>query len=112
MFVNQISTELSNLIRQTAEDCNMQIREDYSGRGMFGRTCFGLVYSGTAGQLCACFLRAMDDDGTGTAQELADLLDDMRTDSMGYDTIYYFPGWELEESEDPKDEDWDDEEDE
>lgn len=108
MYQNTISPALTKQIHQICDDCDISLTTDYSGRGMYGKTCFGLIYGGSVGQLCACFLRGLDDD---TMDEMADLFDEMRTDSMGYDTIYYFPGWTLDEDEDSEDdEDWDDEE--
>lgn len=53
----------------------------YSGRGMYGRTCFGIV--GHAGDL-ATFLMGVSED---TREKLQD---GWRTDNMGLDTIYYW----------------------
>jgi hypothetical protein len=72
---------------------------DYSGRGMYGRTCIALV--GNTGDLLrfAAELAQIGDD-TDTDTDAADMLqimaDTVRTDSLGYDTVFYFPGITLE----------------
>lgn len=82
-----IPTALAEAI---ADRLEVDVRTDYSGRGMYGRTCFGFV--GGPRDLVKFLL------------ELSDLLDefdevdgdleawyDMSQDNMGYDTIYYWP---------------------
>jgi len=70
-----------------AED---DIRWDYSGRGMYGQTCFGIVgslldYTG--------FLLQLASDTTGDRWDVAyDLSQRVNTDSMAMQTIFYFPG--------------------
>lgn len=53
----------------------------YSGRGMFGATCFSIT--GKTSDLVR-FLRALDDED-------ADELVDPTTDSMGLDIVFYWP---------------------
>lgn len=66
------------------------IYNNYSGRGMYGSMCFGLVLGGPR-DLTRFFICLADLD-----QELAlTLADDQRSDSMGFSIIYYFPGWEI-----------------
>jgi hypothetical protein len=67
------------------------IRVSYSGRGMYGDSCFGL-YVDDQRELVKFFieLTTIDQD---TAIDLADAL---RTDTMGRSLIAYFPGWTLE----------------
>jgi hypothetical protein len=75
-----------------------EITEGYSGRGMYGATCFGVtvepsnlryVYAALGYTMGSA--EAADDD-----METAEAL--LRTaawDSMGRDFIVYFPGWSL-----------------
>lgn len=73
------------------------IYPEYSGRGMYGRTCVGIVldrYTDTNQALLGVALA--DTFGTDDAWDIARA---MRTDSMGLGTIVYFPGWELEDAE-------------
>ncbi len=99
-----VSRELECAIRNAAEDNDFQIRENYSGRGMFGRECFGVVTDESVGKVIAAIIRNIDD--FDVVEEFARVLEDLRTDSMGLSAIIYFPGWNLpEEVEDEDDED-------
>ena len=73
------------------------VRPDYSGRGMYGSTCLGIVLDNDAVSRfwVACGI-ALDDD---IALNLAEA---GRVDSMGMQTIIYFPKWTLtkEDNED------------
>lgn len=97
MQATAISPKLSNLISYVVQDFDMEIRTEYSGRGMYGATCFGLVFDGTPGQFFAAFVQCMEGADFELYQQVADLFDQMETDSLGWDTIYYFPGWCMDE---------------
>jgi len=59
--------------------CNADVRENYSGRGMYGKTCIGIVYNGPLTLVgAACIEVGMDYGDIPT-----------RTDSMGLSTIVY-----------------------
>jgi hypothetical protein len=78
------------IVEKACYDSGIRIREGYSGRGMFGKTCFGLV--GNLSELCKFFSCLSVD--FWFAEKLAN---GVCYDSMGHDTIYYFPGFELNE---------------
>lgn len=64
----------------------------YSGRGMYGEQCLGLVCN--IGQF-ARFVQQVSRRVAEGDDELAELeaeLPNVRTDSMGLGTIYYWPG--------------------
>jgi len=65
------------------------LREDYSGRAMYGDTCFGLTCDLSQVLLFAAALGSepVDWDWIGGA----------RSDSMGLSTIWYWPGVQLSE---------------
>lgn len=70
---------------------------DYSGRSMYGRACPGII--GGLGTF-AVFMAQVgymnaESDGVETWVDVEELGRMARTDSMGYDTIYYFPELEL-----------------
>lgn len=70
---------------------------DYSGRAMLNRTCIALV--GDERDLLrfiAELIRLSDDTDTVDTTTVQILADTVRTDSMGYDTVFYFPGITLE----------------
>ena len=68
------------------------VRTDYSGRGMYGAECIGIVGSHA---VAALFIVALAD---ATDYDHVELLAELvqrngwQTDSMGLDTIHYFPG--------------------
>lgn len=99
MFKQTISKELSNVIREVAEDCDIQIHDDYSGRYMYGATCLGLSVEGSASSLFAAFIRGLKNADNHIMEEAAEMFDDMKTDTLGLGTIFYFPGWGLNEGE-------------
>lgn len=78
-------------------------RWGYSGRGMYGRTCFGFVgtmedYSNFLLGLVDVFYDQTED--IDTAKYLASQFGErVSTDSMRYDTIYYFPGIQVLDNE-------------
>lgn len=79
-------------------DHEVTIRTDYSGRGMYGDQCFGLVFEQEVRHPWAFFA------ALGIVQESMDppdfdaleLARAARSDSMGVGTIVYFPGWTVE----------------
>lgn len=103
------------------QDPEDAIRDNYSGRGMYGDTCLGFTLDSTAqiATLSAELCRQAMFDATGvtvgsavTAEDavagvetdaetgidiVVNLFDAAREDSMGRGVIVYFPGWELVE---------------
>lgn len=69
------------------------VRDGYSGRGMNGKVCVGLVL-GSANDLVQVAVRLAAMMGE---EEAHDFFGDMCEDSMGLDRIYYFPGWTVED---------------
>lgn len=68
------------------------VRSDYSGRGMYGASCFGIVSDGSGWNLVQSLMELRADaEDEDLAEDLQTLLDsEPSTDSMGYDTIYYW----------------------
>lgn len=77
------------VIYKIAADEDYRVYESYSGRGMFGQGCYGLV--GRDAEKCIGLVSQFDFPG-------------LSRDSMGLDTIVYWPSIEMatkEEREDP-----------
>lgn len=77
------------LVRDIAEAHGGSARGDYSGRGMYGDTCLGVVFDNLQ-------------DFLGAFTELvisfphhAEELENVETDDMGLGTIYYWRGIQL-----------------
>lgn len=92
-----------NAVRDALKSCDEfieSIRVDYSGRGMYGRECFGIVTDDPF-QVVGALSKNLAMDGF---EDLAiDFYCHVCTDSMGMSKIIYFPEIEWgreEESED------------
>jgi hypothetical protein len=81
----------------------------YSGRGMYGRYCLGVVIEHSNPSkvlteliLSLCIFAGTEADQLERVQWVCQNLDDMRSDSMGRDMIVYWPDikWEELDSED------------
>lgn len=64
-----------------------EVDRNYSGRGMYGETCLGVVISDSS--IFDLMFDVYDETGYR--------LPDPHTDAMGMDTIYYWPGLKVEE---------------
>lgn len=84
----------------------------YEGRGMYGRSCLGVVISCSLGEFFADVMSASLE--THQAAD-AESFRGMRTDSMGLGTVVYFPNVPFvgdDEDEDDNEDDADDQEEE
>jgi len=99
----KVSENVLAVLLEDAEIDERAARWDYSGRGMYGRTCFG--FTGNVRTLAAFFTQLgfaagqkVAEDGS-RCDELETLIDvlagELTTDSMGLDTIFYFPRVEV-----------------
>lgn len=81
-----------NCIKQFANQNGYSYRANYSGRGMYGKECIGIVMPGLSGLvgLVGFVVFFMEQDGFETF-EVINMLADVKTDSMGFETIFYFP---------------------
>lgn len=97
-------------LENAGEEPETAIREDYSGRAMYGQTCFGLTLNrdsdlaklavelGRQAAFVAEEAREADESSPDVDElfdNLGALFDNMRSDSMGRGAIFYFPGWTL-----------------
>lgn len=78
----------------------IDVRFDYSGRGMNGRTCYGFILPDNASVTLFVTILAQQLSDDGLDHEVLDWVYDlsraMRTDSMGKDTIIYWPTLTIE----------------
>lgn len=88
---------LVELLENTGGDFEMR---EYSGRGMYGDKCLGLV--GSIGRIVGDIVEAClsEDIPTESREYIADAVRGMRTDSMGRDSVVYFPSVAYAEDED------------
>lgn len=90
-----MNEELRTNIETFCEDNGYGYRDDYSGRGMFGRTCVGITCDEpmrAVMELTAYLMEAMPEAG---GYDLVDTLGTPKMDSMGCSSIVYFPNLEV-----------------
>lgn len=85
----ELAPEMIDTILETCEywDVKCEAFPDYSGRGMYGKNCVGFTTDnpfGLGAVICWVAKEQMWED-------LGELVDDTAMDSMGRDTIVYFP---------------------
>ncbi len=92
-------------LQQIIEDAGFDCRS-YSGRGMYGKNCLGVVIGEFNQFLSGIFDSvARSEDPQATADILSNAFRSMRQDSMGYDIIVYFPYEEYSEEFEDSEED-------
>lgn len=91
----KVDQEELETLQLAADDEDVSLRTDYSGRGMYGRECIGIVCGGSTE--VTRFLFAVKDRDDDLARMLLD--QGMSEDSMGLDGIYYWPGVSVEGGE-------------
>ena len=81
--------KVAKLIVESAEENNVDLTlyEDYSGRGMFGKETAGIVGSDTTIMLAVAI--AARNLLNPEFDQLIQGIKNIRTDSLGRDTIYY-----------------------
>lgn len=98
-----INTEnLASIIEDAADAVDGTFTSDYSGRGMYGKDCVGVVFEDTGGlvamgaQIAWCVADRADYsfDMSGVFDAMEDVISDlqnMRMDTMGTGIIVYWP---------------------
>lgn len=77
-----------DVIRDFCEDNGYEFRDDYSGRCMLGKQCIGIVCDINPMYLIIWLSDILRDAGFDSS---TDILGTPCVDSMGLDTIVYFP---------------------
>jgi hypothetical protein len=88
-----MEAKFAKMIVDNAMNCDveLELREDYSGRGMYGNSCAGIVGDPSDIMLCVA-MTAFDMGEDPEDEDFEDFCDDIRTlrsDNMGRDMIYY-----------------------
>ena len=85
---------IEETLRAFCDDYGYEYRENYSGRGMYGRNCVGIVCECSAIDLIMDLADYIMNNFDGYISVRDALNGQVRQDSMGIDTIVYFPGIE------------------
>ena len=100
-----VTQEILNTLAEYHDE--EDIRADYSGRSMYGRTCLGYTGESVAlftFHLALSIMRAdraenEDDPDLFEMEEMMILLGDPRSDSMGRSVIHYWPNVQVTSAE-------------
>lgn len=82
------------------EDDDLGVFRTYSGRGMYGKQCVGIVVSGGGATFELAFGLSAWVQQADVDFELGEAFKRPLTDSMGYDIIVYWPSIEVVDDED------------
>lgn len=93
MILKKIDVQLAVIDAGLADEA---LRIDYSGRGMYGQGCVGIVGSPADGTMFALKLSEEVED-----VDFEVLAESARTDDMGRQRITYWPGYQVEGVEQP-----------
>lgn len=88
------------------EACDYKPYYNYSGCGMYGTTCFGIVGSDSGCKILMNILNELKCTVRTNGNHLDEAIESFEnvcTDSMGYDTIVYFPRFQMEQFIDDED---------
>lgn len=77
---------IEQALTEIEDTCTVTLKDNYSGRGMYGKKCFGVIGNQSG------FLRFMIELAVIDPDTARDLADRVSTDGMGLSTIFYFPG--------------------
>ena len=82
---------IKELIKEYCEDEGLYYREDYSGRGMYGRNCVAITCDNPLNILCELFAYVVDSDEDVDGFDVQHALGEPKQDSMGMISVLYFP---------------------
>jgi hypothetical protein len=91
-------TYLADAIKKVVENNDdYKLRTDYSGRGMYGKACVGIVAYSPDEVLKEIILEINDLEDPYYRADIINELFDYRTDSMGLKKIIYWPNIKADE---------------
>ncbi len=85
----KLNQEQLDLLQHFCDEHDYEFRKDYSGRGMYGKTCIGFVIDINPFELALDLVQFLNEHDPLLIEYLRDR-SDCRQDSMGRDTIIYF----------------------
>lgn len=82
---------IKELIKDYCDDEGLNYREDYLGRGMYGRSCVAVACDNPLGTLAGIFAYLVGSDDDIDGYDVQSALGEPREDSMGMGRVLYFP---------------------
>lgn len=92
--MDSIGPDYAFLLNEACEAHDAYMRSDYSGRGMYGRTCLAIVCDSVADLFRIILAADEAAEGDGLSESLTRHVEyggEIREDSMGRSTVWYFP---------------------
>lgn len=77
--------DIKTVIENFCEDNDLELVKRYSGRGMYGKTCYGIVCDSIR-----TLLELTDYIRDNGFDSVTDVLGNVEIDNMGYQKIFYF----------------------
>lgn len=82
---------IKELVKEYCEDAELNYRDDYSGRGMYGRRCVAIICDSPLNVLCELFAYIVDSDEDLYGCDVQCALGEPEQDSIGMRSVLYFP---------------------
>lgn len=99
-----LTAKQSQAIRLACENLEFKLDTEYSGRGMFGRICFGFSTNAPGAELKFAVEMLQNIKDIEEKDDVMDILERMSecacSDSLGLDTIYYYTRLQWSDNED------------
>lgn len=102
MTTQQTVKKFVKALEENASKCDFDVRPNYQGRAMYGRTCVGVVSGFGAFWVASDIVQIVNELEGISEEERLELLEDIKgasSDNMGLDTIYYFRNISLDNKE-------------
>jgi hypothetical protein len=84
-----LSKEQTDLLQSFCDEYDYEFRTDYSGRGMYGKTCIGFVIDSSPFIVALTLAQFCYENDSDVIEFLHQ--EGCCQDSMGHNTIIYFP---------------------
>lgn len=81
---------IKELVQEYCEDAGLDYRKDYSGRGMYGKSCVAIICDNPLKVLCELFAYIVDSDEDLDGCDVQYTLGEPKQDSMGMSRVLYF----------------------
>jgi len=82
---------IKELIKEFCDDQDLDYKDDYSGRGMYGKNCIAITCDYPLITLSQLFAYIVDSEEDITGFDVEKALGEPIEDSMGMSSILYFP---------------------
>lgn len=83
--------DIRELLKEYCENEGLNYRENYSGRGMYGKSCVAIDCDNPLETLAGIFAYLVDSDDDIRGYDVLMALGAPKTDNMGAGSVLYFP---------------------